>query len=282
LDFPKLQTHHHNGTGEAPHQNGASLVTSAQPAQQPQPATRIPTPPQARGFAPWLYHLTNFQFSGIPPLRLVYTGLALLALLWLVGLLPGRWWGVAFVLLLAAAIAGVVRVWRSRDYVRFAAEPVAGLIPAPLAASEKIPIFATGCFTVEGKSHRFTQLPGYYRTFATREHALLCILTDRPWLKIGHLPEALYGMWYVFIDPATIRHVDGGILHFGATHWPAIAVQYEIQIPARGRLRAAQVRTETLYLVPENPAQLSLLLGDLLYDARPAHPAQSSTPHSST
>ena len=62
-------------------------------------------------------------------------------------------------------------------------------------------MYVTGGLTVEGSEQRFTFVPGFYKTFATREHALLCQV--RPAARVGVLrwPEAEVGMWYAFFQP---------------------------------------------------------------------------------
>ena len=151
-----------------------------------------------------------------------------------------------------------------RDFVRF--EVHDSPLPAPqrLGASARIPIWATGRFSVEGKHQRFTCLPGYYRTFATGEHALLCFVRDRRLLRIARWPVDDLGMWYVFFTPEVVRRIQVGHLTFGPTPSPALAIEYDLMAPPSGNPRNKKIHVETLYLVCDDETRRSQVLADLL------------------
>jgi hypothetical protein len=164
------------------------------------------------------------------------------------GLLPLRWFGAG----LCLALLTLHLVWsaqaRRRDYVRFAeTAPPTTRAPA-LAPGEKLRVHVTGLLTVEGRYRRFTQLPGFYRTFSTGEHAALCLVRDRTWAVLARWPEEEVGMWYAFVLPSSIAAVRWGTVHYGAHVSSAVALHYQLEIPAGPKRRRPELRQETLYL----------------------------------
>jgi hypothetical protein len=139
--------------------------------------------------------------------------------------------------------------------------------PQVLPASEKLPIFATGYFSVENKRKRFTWLPGFYRTFATREHALLCQLAERPFAGIANWPETEVGLWYIFFTPGAISQIRWGRLAFGRTVLPAIAVTYTPEETPAARSRNTGPHPETVYLAFTDEQTGKTILADLLHDS---------------
>ena len=123
----------------------------------------------------------------------------------------------------------------------------------------------TGLFSVEQKYQRFTWLPGFYRTFATREHALLCQVAQRSGRGIGEWPEEEIGLWYIFFSPAALRQLTWGSVTFGAEPRPAIAVTHRVTIPKQ-RLRREQTRDETIYIAFASAAIGELIWADLQHD----------------
>ena len=258
----------------------AAAETKRKPA--PAPRTEFPAPLSATASPrTWLYHLSRQQLGGAPMLRWVVVPLGLLAIVWGAGWLPGRWWGLGLSLLALGALLIAVRRGRRRDFVRFTSGPFtqAGAdhtSKAPLDASDKLPIYATGHFTVEEKAGRFTALPGFYRTFATREHALLCRLGEPNFLGVGRWPAEDFGMWYIFLAPDDIARVETGYLHFDGQPRATLAVQRRVDVPKRGWRSGTRSVLQTVYITPCNEADLAPLLADLLHDRPPAQASEAA------
>jgi hypothetical protein len=248
-----------NGNHTAPPQSGGAFAS-------PQPQTVFPHERLRPALDTVLYTVSRGQIGGISPLRTMQWGLVLAAALWATGWLPGRWWGVG--VWLAILVLLQVSIWRlrQREFVHFTAAPLPTVTPGPLDPKEKLPVFVTGLFGVENKAQRFTWLPGFYRTFATREHALLCQVSHRPALDFAAWPTDETGLWYIFFPPSAIEAVQWGILRFGRTERPALAIHYRhtaVQIPGR---RPPPTTTETVYLAFQQETHGHTVLADLRYD----------------
>jgi hypothetical protein len=250
-----------NGHQAAPPNAGGVFL----PAQQ---RTVFPADQVRVSLTTLLYCLARQQIGGMPLIRLPQWLLLIAAGLWAPGWLPGRWWvtGLCLVMLLALQLA-LVRL-RRHDFVLFTASAQPVVTPQALAARPKIPIYATGQFSVENKSRQFTWLPGFYRTFATREHALMCQVAGRTLLPIGRWPETEIGLWYVFFTPPEIQQVRWGKLAFGRTALPAIAVTYRSTSQPPPRRRANDSGATTVYLAFQQEDDGRTILADLLYDLR--------------
>ena len=108
--------------------------------------------------------------------------------------------------------------------------------------ADKFPLRATGQFEVEGKSHFFADLPAYWRTFATREHAIMAVVLPSRYLLLGALPDADLGMWYMFFDPQMVETIMPGDLTFGTARRPALEVSYRCPPdPAHPRRSLVQI-----------------------------------------
>lgn len=155
--------------------------------------------------------------------------------------------------------------WRyqRQRYVSFSAEPQPEPQGVPLDPTEKLPIYATGLLGVEGRYQQYTVLPGFYRTFATGEHAVLCLVQDRKWLGLLTWPADEIGMWYAFIQPSDIQQLTWGTLHFGEKDYPALALEYTLEIPPSPRRKEPEYRRETLYLTTPNSQDMLRLYVDL-------------------
>lgn len=219
-----------------------------------------------RGLPALVYALHRFRLGGPSIIRLLYFALLALGALWSLNTLPGGRWVGAFWLILFLALWFIGRKIRHSDYVSFQESAPPAVTPQRLLPNDKVAIHATGQFTVEGKYQRLTWLPGFYRTFATNEHALLCLARDRRWLFFAHWPADEPGMWYAFITPDEITRIRWGELQFGANRSPALALDYRLTIPANGRRRQDQVRAETLYIACATPDDAATVLADLLAD----------------
>lgn len=212
-----------------------------------------------------IYYFDRMLLAGAPVSRWVNILLLFVGALGALGLVPGHWLTAAICLLLLGGFFWLRRHWRSRDYVRFQEAPLPQIRPQALAPSDKVPIHATGYFTVEGKNERFTWLQGYFRTFATREHAVICLVQPKLSL-LAQWPEKDVGMWYVFFFPRSVRNVRLGTVAFGRETQPCVAVEHEIHIPKKGRFSRERTLHETVILASDTEADSLKILADLLHD----------------
>lgn len=262
-----------NETSEAPQENSgafpvarnleAPVVVTRQ--QRPRP-TAFPPEIAINSLRTLLYNAYRHEFGGAPLSRWLIILLFAIAFFWATGLLPGRWWVSGAALLLAIGLIATIATLRKRGFVHFKAEARPEIVAAKLPPNDKIAVNVTGLFSVEGQEARYTGLPGFYRTFATREHALLCLVRDRRFLKIGRWPAMPTGMWYIFFTPQITRAFSYGQLHFGKQPTPAIAVDYEIVIPKSSRFRRDKIVNETIYIACQNEQDAARILADLMAD----------------
>lgn len=278
LPRPTAYRNGHNQDQAPLQQSGASVVpqTSAPPLSQPR--TVFPNDARLQGPNALFYLLHRFQIGGIPAARwLAFLWLSLAAI-WALGFFPGRWVGTAFWLLIfALQVAGGIRA-RRRDYIDFMPEDAPALDAAPLTPSEKLPIHATGLFSVEGKYQRFSWLPGFYRTFATGEHAILCLMREQRRWGLLSSPQEEAGMWYAFIEPDSLIQLRWGTLAFGKTKSSAIAATYRLTIPPSARRKQPLVREETIYLAFDQAEDGQRLYVDLAQHLPQPSVARDSTP----
>lgn len=181
--------------------------------------------------------------------------------------LPAWHWAVLALILLFALGLLYLRRWAGRQmYVQFSADPTA-MPPAarPLAAEDKVPVRATGTFEVEGKTHFFADLLAYWRTFNSREHAVMAIVHRSRFLLLGAVPERLPGMWYIFFKPEMIEQITAGAVAFGSVRRPALRIAY--RGPATGRpRRQSQSLSRVIYLGFASEAERDQVWADLLAD----------------
>ncbi|MEZ4708205.1 MAG: hypothetical protein R3A44_13420 [Caldilineaceae bacterium] len=213
-----------------------------------------------------LYQLSRYYVAGAPLFRWLVLALFAVGVVWLAAQWPGQWMGAAPWVIAALVLIYLRRLWRSNGYVHFDTAPPPTVEPMRLSADQKLPIHATGHFSVEGKAQYDTWLPGFYRTFATREHALLCQVMDKKIWKFGRRPPDEIGMWYIFFMPNAIEGVRWGQLHFGAQPQLAIAIDYQVEVQAEGRFRNAKTRIETLFIATQNEEDARTIMADLLFD----------------
>lgn len=187
----------------------------------------------------------------------------LLALLWLTGWLPGGYWVSVAICAGLIALTLVSHSLRGSDYVTFSAEPLAEIQPIALPATDKVPIHVTGALSVNGKERRFTWLPGFYRSFATREHALICQHRQRRVLGIGQWPEAQIGLWYAFIQPSALNDVQWGWMSFGGSAQRAIAISYRPETTQKKTTLRRSTPSERLLLAFANDDDARRVFADL-------------------
>ena len=189
--------------------------------------------------------------------------LLLIALLFVFGVLPG---GVT----LAISVLGLILVlffshwWaKHRYYVLFRAIASTGgdsISLSPLRPEDKVLLRATGFFVVEGDNKRFTDLLAYYRTFETREHAIMARKTPTRFFWLGRSKPELLGMWYIFFMPEHLKAVTPGHLYLGGVPNPALRLNYT-RFNKKGKARSA-----VAYLSFETEQSMRQVLADLLLD----------------
>lgn len=212
------------------------------------------------------YRLNRHHFSDLPLSRWVQ--IALLALAGIVFLArPNGYWIIGgSLILLFVLFTGISIHWRRQNYVAFVEKPKPNVIPKALKPADKLPILASGYFSVEGKYAYFTWLQGYFRTFATREHALLCLVQPSRFALLGQWPEKEVGMWYIFFRDEEVEALRWGEVRHGAETLPALAVDHQIFIPKRGRFDRDRTLHRTVYMACREEADLRRIFADLLYE----------------
>jgi hypothetical protein len=228
-----------------------------------------------------LYVLRRYQVMGAPLQRWIVIVLLLAAPLMAVGLLPGGLAGGLIGLLLLIALLAGQRLAEGRQYVHFRAEPAGQPAPAamPISPAEKLAVHATGLFEVEGKAQRFTELPAVYRSFSTREHAIMAVVQPaRRLAGLARWPEDETGMWYIFVKSNELRQVQPGVLGFGRSRRPALRLLVEQVLPDKSAVLDAwglqwgkdksklTTRQQTIYLSFDGEAERARVMGDLLLD----------------
>ena len=224
------------------------------------------------------YQLRYHEFAGWALDRWLATfALAAALLVWLFGRqsLGRPVWFLAGLLLLVGLAVLVLRRWAAaRMYVVFRPQPTLPAPPGrPLDPTGKVSLHATGAFEVEGRQHFFADLLAYWRTFATREHAVMAIIHPSRYLLVGATPGQDLGMWYIFFQPAMRTAVTAGELAWGRQCRPALEVRYQLpsarKPPAWRRfLRrpAAEGRPRVVYLAFDDQPSLQQVWADLLAD----------------
>ncbi|HAJ34715.1 MAG TPA: hypothetical protein DCL15_03325 [Chloroflexi bacterium] len=246
--------------------NGASAASGRAHVTQ-RTTTFLPDAPLAT-WQGWLYALTRAQWLGMTLMHWLLLLLIALASGWLLLELPGGWPISLGWLTVAGALWGLARQTQRQHYTRFRAITMSFPAPAGLSPADKRPLYVTGALSVEAKARTFHTLPGFYRTFATREHVLIGRVQPRRIAALATWPEDEIGLWYAFVAPAQIDAITPGQQQVGL-HWlPALAITYRpTPLPdAKRRVPAAT----TLYLAFPDPDDHNAVLADLLVDARSA------------
>jgi hypothetical protein len=181
--------------------------------------------------------------------------------------LPAWHWLILALLLLGGAAEMALRGWAARrSYVVFLPEPgLARPAPLPLLPEDKISLRATGWFDVQSRERLFADLTGYWRTYASREHAVLAIQHPTRFL-LGQSRAEDAGMWYAFIPPAAIAEVTPGALRYGRQVSPGLRVVYRRQPPASDGRRPPKAVNTAIYLAFEDEATRARVRADLAAD----------------
>ncbi|HHY57875.1 MAG TPA: hypothetical protein GYA08_20840 [Chloroflexi bacterium] len=215
----------------------------------------------------WLYALTRGQWLGMALLRWLYLLLFALAGGWLLLSLPGGWVISLGWLIAAGCLWGLTRYAQRLQFTRFRPAPMSFPVPVKLSPADKRPIYVTGALSVEAKARIFATLPGFYRTFATREHALIGRVQPRRVAGLGAWPEDEIGLWYAFFTPAQIDAIAPGQQQVGGRWLPALAITYRPAFSPEARRRTPA--TATLYLAFPDPGDHTAVLADLLVEGAP-------------
>jgi len=250
-----------HGNSSAPRPTDGAFTSGSQPTQF------LPDLPTTSWHARF-YIADRMRIAGTPILRWGYGFLVGVAVIWLLAGLPGSW-GVAMLWLAGAlALAGAAYIARRAQYVDFTATasqlPTGVLLPT----AAKIPVYVTGLLGVERKERAFTMAPGFYRTFATREHALLCRVNERHLWGVATWPEEETGLWYAFFAPQQIVDIAAGCLRYGHHTFDALAVTYR-PAPSNSKHRRTP-GVATLYLGFPDSAGCTTVVADLAVEWNPA------------
>ena len=212
------------------------------------------------------YRLARHKFAGQYFLRWLQIAPILIGGAALLGWLPGGWLIAGAMLLLLAGLVAGHRTWQARDFVAFQPAEMPLITPATLSSSAKLPIWASGYFGVENRQHQFAWLQGFFRTFPSREHAVISLNQPTSFLWLGRSPEHLTGMWYIFFKPEAVQDIRWGEIGYGPETLPGLAVTHTVHIPRRNWFQPEKDVSKTTYLAfPERDDALAVL-ADLLYD----------------
>lgn len=234
------------------------------------------------------YRLNRHHFSDLPLIRWIQIGLLALAGIAVISRVSAYWLIVGALILLFLLLTGASIYWRRQNYMAFTEKPKPAVSPKALKPADKLPILASGDFSVEGKQARFTWLQGYFRTFATREHALLCLAQPSRFALLGHWPEKEVGMWYIFFRDQDVESIRWGEVSHGGEKLPGLAVDHQVFIPKQGRFDRDKTLHRTLYMACREEEDVRRILADLLYKKQTESariPNQNGTgklPHNST
>ncbi len=180
-----------------------------------------------------------------------------------------HWLVMAFLVLVAASVTVLVVCSRREQFVDFVRQPeVRPPQPMGLDPSDKTQVHATGGFEVEGKRHQYVDLLAYWRTFSTREHAVMAILHASRLLGIARVPEDHVGMWYIFFRPEMIESIDAGSMTHGRDRRQALRIRYWRTPEAKDdrHARRAKPILETVFLSFGDDGERRRVWADLLAD----------------
>ncbi|MCS6845047.1 MAG: hypothetical protein NZ528_12115 [Caldilineales bacterium] len=226
------------------------------------------------------YRLRRHLWGGLSFDRWLALALVLVAVAMALRLLPGGPTG-ALVCLAAVGFLLLFDRWASgRSYVLFRRRPLP-IDPdgdhAMLSPADKVAVRATGIFEVGEKVQPFTDLEGYFRSFQTREHAVMAKVPPSR-LLMAEWPREDYGMWYIFFKNKELRRIEAGDLYFGAHRRPALRLRVEQTLPYKPSPLEAwgvppkerpkpKVRKQTVHLAFDSAEERNRVLANLLADA---------------
>ena len=173
---------------------------------------------------------------------------------------PWGWLPLAIAALFSAAIFFTLWQSKRRGHICFLAGQtprLPQLPPTELPFPQKIPLRASGNFSVEGQTRYFVEENAFYQTFATRERVIMVNVSFTR-LLFAPSPKAEIGWWYSFFTPKILVTYQPGTLCFGASPRPALQLRYYPNEDSK--------KTETVYLSFDSPENLAIVLADLQAD----------------
>lgn len=216
----------------------------------------------------FFYRLGRHKISDVSLTRWVQVILLALAIIAGLNWQSGGWILSGLLLLGMITFTFYKHQWQRRSYVTFEESDMPAVAPHPLKPADKIPIYASGHFSVEAKQGHFTWLNGYFRTFATREHALLCLVQPSRFALLGKSPEKDVGMWYIFFKADEIESIRWGRLTHGADSLPGLAITLRVFIPKQRRFQRDRTLRRVVYMACPSQEEASQILADLLYEEK--------------
>jgi hypothetical protein len=135
----------------------------------------------------------------------------------------------------------------------------------------------SGLLSVDTKVRRFAALPGFYRTFATREHALLCQARRRRFLGLATWPEDEEGLWYAFFYARQVRRLQTGQIAFDGAQFQGVMLEYQPDKPLDGKAWRRGPQHITLYIAFPQGADYQAALADLMVEPIGTGQLQGST-----
>lgn len=232
----------------------------------------------------FLHALSHHYLAGMSLLNgTLGLGLICAAVIALGGSPLSRWWSVPLALLLGLPWV-MNAVARRRYYVAFRPGDHREET-SPLPPHDKIPVRVSGIFEVDRRWRSHTWLEGYFRSFPSREHAVIALFQPSTYGIWGQSDVRDDGMWYIFCQPAAIVGVQIGTVRFGRESLPAVALTHRLEMPGRLRRKTLRMVETTAYLGCQSEADAARLAADLLYDSqapasRPQPLAQPRVPAS--
>ena len=212
------------------------------------------------------YQLLHHEFAGLHFLRWLQVALFAIGAAADLGWVPGGWFSAGLALALLGGLLAGQRYWQARDFVEFTPAEIPLVTPATLPSAAKLPIRASGYFSVENKHAHFAWLQGFYRTFPSREHAVICLKQPSSFLGLGHSPANQLGMWYCFFRPEAVQEIRWGEIRFGSENLPGLVVAHTVHLPRRNWFQPEKDVRKLCYLACPRREDALAILADLLYD----------------
>lgn len=216
---------------------------------------------------------------------LAWLAAAIILLQWLFRGRPAlpvwHWLVLGLVVLFALGWPVFRRIAAARQFVVFHSSPTAVLPPGnKMDPEDKAPVRATGNFEVAEKHHFFAELEAYWRTYGSREHAVLA-KAEAGRFFLGRTPPDVRGMWYLFFKPQDVRSIEAGEAAFGNLRGPALRVAYMVTPYEEGKKRQKKPYKRVTVLRFGSEADREQVWADLRYDLAEEESHPKTMPHRS-